>query len=281
MTITVLDNMEYGSDAAAQAAYVSNSSHVYGVETETAAYVSRVVSDGGTIVSVSDIDAAIVHAKTNSYYDYLAGWYSPQFGVKKDSANNVSKYYDLSSGSNDASQATSSKRPVWTPNVLNGKASIVFNGALTQYFTTSAYSNAVSQPLTQIAIINQTSGRGMWTDGIASNYRNALLAHWGAPYTYDMYVPSTQIASAVDSVGITSIITGIFNAGSSALYRNGSSIATGTLPNQSLTGLTIGTEYAQNVCTTGNLYDVIVLSGDRTALISEITSFLNSKYAVY
>lgn len=125
MTITVLDNMEYGSDAAARAAYVPNSPIVYTPSVDV--YVSRVESDGGTIVSSSDVSSALLSA--SSYYNNILGWYSAQFGWKNTGSNKLSKLYDLSKNEYDFYHTNSAMYPTWTANQQNGKAGIVFDGS--------------------------------------------------------------------------------------------------------------------------------------------------------
>ena len=93
---------------------------------EALAYKARVENDGGEIISLDDVYAALYDAIKNNYYTSIKAWYSSQFGVKKDNSTGaVSKIYDLSPNSNDAAQTTSNYQPIWTANQQNSKAGIV------------------------------------------------------------------------------------------------------------------------------------------------------------
>ena len=98
-------------------------------QTETLAFQTRVLADGGTIVSLTDIDTAIVWAKANSLYTSVLQWFSPQFGYKDEQGGGkVRLWYDLSPNNNDAGAAGRETQPTWTANQKNGKAGIIFSG---------------------------------------------------------------------------------------------------------------------------------------------------------
>lgn len=50
---------------------------------ETLAYQSRVETDGGKVISLSDVDALILSAKANGWWESAKGIYSGQYGVKR------------------------------------------------------------------------------------------------------------------------------------------------------------------------------------------------------
>lgn len=108
-----------------------------GYSAETLAYKARVEADGGTVVSLDDVETAILHAKANGYYSNITGWYSSQFGYKDAGSGAVSKIYDLSPNNYDLSQATSSAQPSLVANQQNGRAWFSFDGG--DYLTTTGH----------------------------------------------------------------------------------------------------------------------------------------------
>ena len=80
------------------------------------AYTNRVITNGGVIVSTTDIKAAIKNAKDNSYWTSVKCWYSGQFGIKTNGAGLVATWYDLSTNNNDAVQTTVAEQPTWVTN---------------------------------------------------------------------------------------------------------------------------------------------------------------------
>ena len=87
MPVTI-DKFEYATDALARAAWQT-------YENETYAFYKRVIADGGTVISLGAIDAALVHAKNNNYYSSLAALYGANFAYKL-SGTSVTKVYDVS-----------------------------------------------------------------------------------------------------------------------------------------------------------------------------------------
>lgn len=172
MPVTI-DKFEYATDAAARAAWSP-----YLAETLT--FISRVSTDGGTVINEDTIDLAIRNAKENNYYSSISGWYSTQFAYKDGGSGKVSKLYDISPNKNDLISASGSE-PVYTANQQNGLACIVTTG--NKYLskaaplqTTQSYSmfgcfklNSASG--TQVPVTNGSTANSGYCLLIASNTR--------------------------------------------------------------------------------------------------------------
>ena len=102
-----------------------------GIQAETAAQITRITNDGGTIVSVAAMDAAIYHAKVNNYYSDIVFLGSPAFAVKLESGtvvNSTVKMYDMGPTNHDSLGSASSphNRSVWLANQQNGLPMLQF-----------------------------------------------------------------------------------------------------------------------------------------------------------
>ena len=94
-------------------------------QAETLAYQARVEADGGAVVSLADIDAAVVWAKAQGLYATLKCWVSAQFAYKNDIDGTVAKLYDLGPQSNDLVQTSLGGGPTRTDDQQNGYAGLV------------------------------------------------------------------------------------------------------------------------------------------------------------
>ena len=138
---------------------------------ETLAYEKRVETDGGIIINIALVDQAIKKAKADGIWDTCSAWISPNFGVKKDANDKVTKAYNLI-GSDDFIQADTSKSPTWYADSINGTASFYFDGG--DYMTCDALgaiSSGDDPPITTFVVIKPTTLAGdertLWSFGSA------------------------------------------------------------------------------------------------------------------
>lgn len=179
------------------------------------------------------------------------GWWRADLGVTKDGANRVSQWNDQSGQLNHVFQAVGAKQPIWTPNVINGQPSIVFDG-VDDYLQSGAFTGGVAaQPVTIFAITKQTTTIGNWVlvDGDDADHR---LVFYNTPpiapgLRMDMW--STQGFSMGHPDSLTDIPgrnyhvhCGLFNGAASKSWLDGAKVhGAGALgAGGSLDGITLG-----------------------------------------
>jgi hypothetical protein len=280
MTITVLDNMEYGNDAAAQAAYVTSAlAYIPGANDETVEFYNRVTADGGTIISLDDIDDAISDAKTNGYYSNLKAWYSAQFACKK-TGNAITKLYDISGNDYDITAVSGS--PTWTDESQNGRAAIIFNGS-SDYMATPNMS--LSQPTHLIAIFNQITytENDYLFDGLS--FPTCIFGQDATGGVNNLYMYAGSHGCDSKDIGLNAygIASLLFYGANSTLQINNSTVRTGSIGAASAGGITIGAGAGNAYSRAANmgLCDLIIFATDQTSKYPDIRSFLNSKYSCY
>jgi len=283
--------MEYGSDAAAQAAYITSAlADISGANDETIDYYNRVIVDGGNIISIDNIDSAISHAKTNSYLSNVKGWFSADFGFKNAGSNKVSALYDLSDNDNDATQSGDAYRPYWTDNILNSLPIIRFagNASWLDYVDGCVASN---HSIIYIAI---RRGAGS-NDGYAPDfgYKTATNSNIGAVH----YIKSNLTGASYpcydsgyyDGLGSYAVDTPFIGAlvkpysGTWYFYKNGSQEGTssGTNPGNA-TGLFFAGQWSPSRGAQIDIAECIILDSAVDATTRQaIESYLNSKWEIY
>lgn len=98
----------------------------FGLEQEAAEFQKRVVADGGAVEDAEFLNAFILDAKANGYYDDIVAAYSPSWGVK--GTTTASKLYSIIGASSDILQVLGSKQPTITAGAENGRSIITTDG---------------------------------------------------------------------------------------------------------------------------------------------------------
>jgi hypothetical protein len=117
------DVVMYGSTAdSGRIAYLSTGAAlgVYATGSSAAAAIQTALNAGG--INIRSLAPTV--------------WYRSD-AVLLDSSNNVQTLYDLSTGGNNATQASSSLRPAWIANAANGRPGIYFNDTALMGLTTT------------------------------------------------------------------------------------------------------------------------------------------------
>lgn len=79
--------------------------------TESDAFFTRVVADGGTVVSKSAVDDTVFNLQSRDEWDDLVAIWGYNYGVKKDGSNLISTLYDIKNSLDVVSVTTA--RPTW------------------------------------------------------------------------------------------------------------------------------------------------------------------------
>jgi len=152
----------------------------------------------------------------------------------------VSQWNDKSGNGRHVSQATAANQPTYTASGLNGKPVLTFDGVndrLSTASTTLGITNSAS-----LAVVTQMSSRTPPEQGIVGS--DDLAARFGFFITGANMIRWNPIANAYNNIQASSVIgsqilVGTAQSGSTALFRNGTSIATGTGP----TGTMVSTPF--------------------------------------
>jgi hypothetical protein len=186
--------------------------------------------------------------------------------------------------SKNATQATDARRP--TINLADGaygsRNTLSFTGASTiQLLQSGAWTTGLSQPCTQYVVCsgsNKVSQR-LATDGIGAANRNAVYYTSGG--LGSVFAGSTVSGAAIDD-DVSRVLCGVFNGASSAIYlSNASTGTTGNAGAQTLTGITVGSDYAITQGWNGKIAAVLVYSGAHTTAQRQlIMGYLGAQYGI-
>jgi hypothetical protein len=140
----------------------------------------------------------------------------------------VSQWSDISGNNRHATQATKANQPTYTPDGLNGKPVLMFDGVddrLVTASTTLGITNSAS-----LIVVARTSSRTPPEQGVAGS--DSLTNRFGLFITGTNAMRWNPISgtNTVQETSVTGaqILAGTAQSGNSALFRNGTSIATGT-----------------------------------------------------
>lgn len=178
----------------------------------------------------------------------LAIWLdaSQLFGVA-DGAE-VATWNDLSGNGNDATQSTSSKRPTYQTNILNGRPALQFDG-VDDFLATAVLS--YPQPNTVFVVVSTpAAGANSYDiiDGHSTGDRTKLSVLDSASSGHLTLFAGASLIGSVDRSNATHIFTGIFDgASNSESFVDGvSESGPGDGGTQAVAGLTIGAKKSQN-----------------------------------
>lgn len=153
-------------------------------------------------------------------------------------------------------QATGATQPsyVLSDPTYNGKPTLRFNGS--QQMTSAVLTTPIVQPCT-LVVVGHSAGTGAVQQGFVSGQGGSdLLVYW--QNVYRVYA-GAAINSTI-GVAFPTVITGLMNGASSAVYINNSqpSNATGTVGSGSATQLTIGEYVAGAGFLTGTIAEIVL-----------------------
>ena len=269
---------------------------VGGLDPATVVQKNRILADGGTIINLTLMDAAIKHAKKNGYYSRLYSYCSPEFAVKKDGTNHISKLYDIGPTGNHLVQLTGSAQYLWVANAQNGRAGMQGDGVNTFFnFTVAPLAAGAPSMALVVALktdVNTAVSHVLFYQGTTTNLQ--YQAYMPALYNNTAYFGNTnndrETAAATVANGTNYILEWCydgalaFSSSQPYFYRNGASLpstqGTGTgTPNitQGVYRAGEGSQFPNPY--KGYIYAFVLMSSRSAAL----TTFLNSApaFAIY
>ena len=202
-------------------------------------------------------------------------WLDSSQGVTVGGGNKVSLWADQSGSDNDFSQSDSSKQPVLTNNLINGKPAIVFDGVASCLQNVSF---VLAQPYTVFIVWKASSGVTLY-GSVSGTYPCFIYFFsgffWGSDTANYLFI------GALSDNNLSSII---FDGPGSNIYRNSgllSSVDVGSSPLGHNDGVQLGL-----MCgiypLAGYIAEMIVynshLSDSNRGLVE---TYLNTKYAIF
>lgn len=159
----------------------------------------------------------------------------------------------------DAVQFTGTKQPAYRASVaaLNGKPAVQGDG-VDDFLQTAAWSSALTQP-SSVVVVGSVSAEDNLTDGITSTNRHLVKEILGTDW---------RIFAGTSVDGGTSdtdphLFAAVFNGASSTLDVDGVEVVSGNAGAQTLTGLTIGSNYNGTAAwNSGHIAFVGAIAGD-------------------
>ncbi len=198
-------------------------------------------------------------------------------GLSDDEA--VTTWTDSSSVSNNVTQSTADKKPLYKTNIINSQPVVRFDG--TNDTLTGAFSSSVSTPYTLFAVAtfrsSYTSQEAILDGG--GDLNGYLFRSVNNSSAY--FNNSNQIGSVAATTNNWNIYSVLVNGASSALRANNGTAATGTLAGTALLGLRLaerggGVEFGDVDIAEVMVYNSALSTSDRQGL----EAYLQGKYGI-
>lgn len=256
---------------------------ILGFEPETNAFVIRVLADGGAVEDVGFINAFIIHAKSNGYFDDIVAAYSPSWGVK--GTTTASKLYSITGAGQDLEQTTGSKQPTIDVGVQNGKTIIKTDGISQIIQGVFPYNGPETVALMGFRHILYTSTRVL-IDGMSETASGALQHIGGTPFITQNVAGVSAAASNELPLDTAGHLRSLFNdpvSNGSKLQINNNAENTGDLTiAKNMSGFSFGGAAAdslwEKICVGGIVLLNSPVDADYGAKMAAIYAFSKEAY---
>jgi len=156
----------------------------------------------------------------------------------------VTTWFDKSGGSNNATQATPTNRPLYFVDggaAINNKPVMRFDG-LDDFLATTSLATTINQPNTIFLVIklNSTSGIQTFVDGLTTGFSNQI---WKNASQWRITSGGTALGGGTPDTS-PHIFRALFNS-SSQFDIDATSIGAGITGTNGLDGIVIGSDYTQ------------------------------------
>jgi hypothetical protein len=193
-------------------------------------------------------------------------------------ADPVGYWGDKSGLGRHVTQSTAGFRPLLKTAIQNGRNVLRFDGTddyLSKAFTTSA------QPQTMFLVVSQTDGAATARaviDGKALPDQHVFQVNAAADTT--LIFAGTVLSGSTTAPFSGQVFCLVFNGASSAIYRNGVSVASGAVGTQTWQdGVTLGSQANQTLFWPGDMMEIIVYNAALSpSVISSATASLITKW---
>jgi hypothetical protein len=187
----------------------------------------------------------------------------------------VGYWGDKSGAGRNAIQATANRKASLQTAELNGKSTVQFADVTANDALVSTFGATLTQPTT-IWFVGKSNGTHYF-DGISAGARQVLYMSGGSATIF----AGAGVAAPFTNT-IWHICTVIFNGASSSMRSDGAALLAGNAGANSITGITLGTDYALSGPMNGMHAEFIVASGAASAAtIAAVETYLNQKWHVF
>ncbi len=245
---------------------------------------SRILADGGSLTDLSFLSSFITDLKAGpgNCYTLLNVLFIP-IAIKKDGADKVSRFYDLSTSKSgsyyDITQSNASLQQTWQDNQIDGKPWVMFDSSLSGYAASGVAS--IAQPATTWVICRKDGGGSTHrlllagrTAGAGPNlilYANNATNIAAYPGTSDVTVATNQATLGQFTV--------LLSGASSNIRRKGASLGTGGSGTQAVTQYVLGADFNGTLPHSGPIaFCATARQSVSTAQRDHIEGLLNSTY---
>lgn len=220
-------------------------------------------------------------------------WIYPSVGAYQDSGlttpavpdgDPVGEYDNQGTDAYNLVQAVTAAKPTLKLNILNGHP--VFRGDGGDWLSGTFSGGALSHPITifivaQIAAASVDDGTTFfYHDGIVAGSRAALYKQGAAGADTDRMYGGATLTNG-NSNGNWNIFTELFNGASSLLYKNGVSVASGNAGTNTLTGLSLFSQYNSTAWFIGDVAECLIYSANLSnAAKNQMGQYFNAKYGI-
>ncbi len=195
----------------------------------------------------------------------LSVWLQADRGFTLSDGDPISTWYDQSGKGNNVLQSIGDKKPLWKENILNGRPVVRFDGT-DDYLQSSAFDSALGQPNTIFVVGYAKDAEGNplnFCDGLDVFNRHAMNAQVAdTPDSLNSYAGINFSPSVDFPKNSWHLFTVLFDGASSEYWLDGASQGTGDVGDQDLGGLTVGANWNVSLMLEGDMYAILVYSGD-------------------
>jgi hypothetical protein len=197
----------------------------------------------------------------------------------------VTTWYDQSGNANNATQTTAANQPQIVSSgamiTTNGKNSMSFDGS-NDFFNLASTINVASSNYNSFVGKRDASGRRLL--GLSSLDGAAYLWVLWADNKYYLQAKSTnfQLSNSTDTTTSQLLLTGLNNAGTMAMYKNGgviSSIQASTTIIMTINSL--GQYFGGSSYNFANLQEIVFYNSEQSANRTGIETNINTFYSIY
>ena len=193
----------------------------------------------------------------------------------------VSQWNDKSGNGRHVSQATAASQPTYTPNGLNGKPTLIFDGVNDHLFRTQSF--GLSQPLTIVSMQSFTNSAASLNYMLDNQSRLVVGSRFGISggnAELGLYANTWIYAQNPVNSGVAFSISAVANGASSQLLANGATIATGNPGGVGITtNFVIGNAFDRSSAPWGGRSsEVVILSGNNADHRQRLEGYLAWKW---
>jgi hypothetical protein len=198
----------------------------------------------------------------------------------------ITTWYDQSGNGYNATQTTAVRQPsivnAGSVRLNSGKPALFFSGAYSLQYVSV---NLGSSTTVFIAGQSPTGSTRFLFDGVSSNNRFGIYSvsnTQNSLFTVNNSGSLNEIlTTSKTTAGNANIFTALKNSTSSKLFENGVEVASGTLTNDSSTGLTIGANNNFNSAYQNSINEIIFYNSNQSSNRTGIETNINDFYSIY